>query len=63
MKILITGATGYIGKRLIPILLNETPLMVTVKPRAKPGPVAADPVVGEAGSTYSWSSIVALPKV
>ncbi len=23
MKILITGATGYIGKRLIPILLNE----------------------------------------
>jgi len=23
MRILITGATGYIGKRLIPILLNE----------------------------------------
>ena len=23
MKILITGATGYIGKRLIPILLND----------------------------------------
>ena len=23
MKILITGATGYIGKRLIPILLNK----------------------------------------
>ena len=23
MKILITGATGYIGKRLIPLLLND----------------------------------------
>ena len=23
MKILVTGATGYIGKRLIPILVNE----------------------------------------
>lgn len=23
MKILITGATGYIGKRLIPLLLKE----------------------------------------
>ena len=23
MKILVTGATGYIGKRLIPILINE----------------------------------------
>ena len=23
MRILITGTTGYIGKRLIPLLLNE----------------------------------------
>ena len=47
----------------IPILLNETPLIVTVKPRPKPGPVGVEPVVSDAGSTYSWSSIVALPRV
>ena len=23
MKILVTGATGYIGKRIIPLLVNE----------------------------------------
>jgi len=23
MKILLTGATGYIGKRLLPVLVNE----------------------------------------
>lgn len=30
MRILITGATGYIGKRLIPILLNESHSLVCI---------------------------------
>ena len=28
MKILVTGATGYIGKRLIPLLVNDNHYVV-----------------------------------
>lgn len=65
MKILVTGSTGYIGKRLIPILINEGHHVVCAvrdKLRADKTYINDDNITIVEADFLKWSTLKNIPK-
>ena len=65
MKILVTGSTGYIGKRLIPILINEGHHLVCAvrdKLRADKTYINDENITIVEADFLKWSTLKNIPK-
>ena len=58
MRILVTGATGFIGRRLLPLLSDHEVLCLVREARALPTLPFAAPLVGELGMPDLWAAEV-----